>query len=165
MEKAFCTSRTFSFWRLKMRKLFFFSIGLAAAVSMTFFFSQDEASSRRRRVVRPPQLRATILFPKTEKMTLLGVSFSHASHARLGHKNCEDCHNDTVFSKEQKMGINKITMDAIYDKKFCGHCHNGETKNKEGEPVFAPNMSRVPHCNLCHNVKIRKPEGAAEEKK
>jgi c(7)-type cytochrome triheme protein len=142
----------------EMRKFIFFSIGLGAAVCMVTFFSQDEASSRRRKIVRPPKLRASVIFPKAEDSTLLSVSFSHASHSRVGYKKCDTCHNDEVFSEKQELNSNKITMDAINEGKFCGHCHNGKTKTEDGErTIFGPKEGRIPQCVLCHNVKMRKP--------
>ena len=137
-----------------MRKLFFFSLGLVSAFLIVILYSNYEASSR----TKPPKLRATIIFPKAKESTYLGISFSHASHARLGYKKCTSCHNDEVFSKDKAMMANKITMEDINNGKFCGHCHNGKLKNKEGELVFGPKVDNVPHCVLCHNVKDRKKE-------
>jgi c(7)-type cytochrome triheme protein len=101
----------------------------------------------------PPQLAGlqTIEFPPGEEH--LGVLFSHASHARFGFKECENCHNDEVFSKEQKLGANRITMDDIYAGKWCGHCHNGNLLTADDRPVFAPRDQGVDQCVLCHNVK------------
>jgi c(7)-type cytochrome triheme protein len=141
-----------------MRKLFFFSFGLAAASVLLVLFSDDGARSARRR--RPPKLRGkqAIVFPATKENDVehLGVAFSHSSHARFGYKKCTSCHNDEVFSKNQAVGANNINMDEIYEGKWCGHCHNGKLLNQEDKPVFAPRDEGVDQCVYCHNVKDRK---------
>lgn len=141
-----------------MRKLFFFSIGLILAAGIVIMLSDEEAQSRRFK--RPPKLRSTIIFPKAEGSEHLGVSFSHTSHFRfLESKNCHDCHDDKMFAEAQEMNSNKITMDAIYAGKFCGHCHNGKSKTKDGKrTIFAPKDGSTPQCVYCHSVKLRKPE-------
>ena len=49
------------------------------------------------------------------------VSFSHEFHT--GIFPCDSCH-PKVF--EMKRSQKKMTMDALYNGKFCGSCHNGE---------------------------------------
>ncbi len=138
-----------------MRRVFFFLIGISAASVLLVLTTEDAARSARRR--RPPSLRGkqAIIFPAVKKdgKEYLGVVFSHASHARFGMKKCTICHNDKVFAKDQSLGINNITMDGIYEGKWCGHCHNGKALNKEGKAVFAPRDGRVDQCVYCHNVK------------
>ena len=142
-----------------MRRAFFFLVGISAASVLLLLFSEKPASSARKR--RPPRLRGreAIVFKdiaKHEGQELLEVVFSHSSHARFGVKKCTICHNDEVFSEDQSLGANNITMDEIYQGKWCGYCHNGKTLNKEGKPIFGPMDGKVRQCVLCHNVKARK---------
>ena len=144
-----------------MRKAFFFLTGMLIATFVVILTTDDSARSARRR--RPPSLRGkqAIVFPaaKENGKEYLGVVFSHASHTRFGMKKCTICHNDKVFARDQSLGANNITMEAIYQGKFCGYCHNGKALNKEGKPVFAPKAGGVNQCVYCHNVKPwKKPE-------
>ncbi len=50
------------------------------------------------------------------------VVFSGKVHADKGLK-CADCHASGVF--KMKKGADAITMEAMREGKFCGHCHNG----------------------------------------
>lgn len=61
--------------------------------------------------------------------------FSHESHVSL---KCKECHT-TIF--QMKKGASKITMDAIYQGRFCGACHNGKKAFPSSE------------CGLCHDMK------------
>lgn len=61
--------------------------------------------------------------------------FPHWLH-RMQFK-CHVCH-ENVF--QMKAGTNPVTMDAIYQGKYCGACHNGKT-------AFAPMFE---HCSRCH---------------
>ncbi len=60
--------------------------------------------------------------------------FNHESHAKLG---CKECHTG-IF--QMKRGLSKITMDAIYQGRYCGACHNGKKAFSSAE------------CSMCHNV-------------
>jgi len=58
----------------------------------------------------------------TYKVESIGnVSFSHEFHTRIFP--CDNCH-PKVF--EMKRTQKKMTMDAMYNAKYCGFCHNGE---------------------------------------
>ena len=52
------------------------------------------------------------------------VIFDGTLHKEQGAK-CKDCHNKGTFPK-MKQGTVEITMDAIYEGKLCGVCHNGK---------------------------------------
>lgn len=136
-----------------MRKAFFFSFGLLCAVALMLLLDDHDVGSAAKKVARP-KLRATIIFPAAKDSPHLPVSFSHVSHARFGLK-CTDCHDGEVFAKDNAMGVNAITMDAIFEGKFCGHCHNEKTLNDKDEPVFGPTQGTVQQCVLCHSVKTR----------
>jgi c(7)-type cytochrome triheme protein len=145
-----------------MRKAFFFSFGLVAALILVVLFADGDARSAAKKK-RPPQLRGkqSIVFPAPKDSEYLPVTFSHSSHGRFGFKKCTACHDDKVFSKDQSLGTNAIHMDDIYQGKWCGHCHNGKLLNKDGNPVFAPKDEGVDNCVLCHNVKAwTKPDAA-----
>ncbi|HWR59251.1 MAG TPA: c(7)-type cytochrome triheme domain-containing protein [Thermodesulfovibrionales bacterium] len=64
--------------------------------------------------------------------------FNHEGHARLG---CKECH---IGIFQMKKGLSKITMDAIYQGRFCGACHNGKKAFSSSE------------CSLCHEMKEMK---------
>ncbi len=78
----------------------------------------------------------TVVFTKPVK----AVIFSHVDHTEMGLE-CSSCHNDLfkmkVGAAEEKP--EGFTMQALYDGKFCGGCHNGED-------AFASDTS----CTTCH---------------
>jgi len=61
------------------------------------------------------------------------VTFSHESHT--ASFSCDSCH-PKVFTMKKTAG--KMTMDAMYEGKFCGSCHNGKS------------ASSVEDCEMCH---------------
>lgn len=63
------------------------------------------------------------------------AKFSHERHAKLG---CRECHMG-IF--QMKKGLSKITMDSIYQGRYCGACHNGKKAFSSSE------------CALCHEMK------------
>ncbi|MEE4243687.1 MAG: cytochrome c3 family protein [Desulfopila sp.] len=69
-----------------------------------------------------------------------GVIFSHKSHTMEFALDCDECH-DGVF--EMYAGgaeeYDDFTMDAMYDGKYCGVCHDGSI-------AFASNT----RCTACH---------------
>jgi c(7)-type cytochrome triheme protein len=87
---------------------------------------------------------------KKNRLKLEHSLFSHQAHLDHGHT-CKDCHNDRVFKRERKLGINTFTMDDVMKGKACGSCHNGKTQVK-GAAVFAPKDN----CQRCHHVKFRR---------
>ena len=64
------------------------------------------------------------------------VIFSGKVHADAKLK-CADCHASGLF--KMKKGADAITMQAINEGKFCGHCHNGKR-------AFAV----TDNCGACH---------------
>ena len=56
------------------------------------------------------------------------VTFSHANHIAAQEKpNCAACHSGTFnILKDGKSNLQTVTMDAMYEGKSCGTCHNGE---------------------------------------
>ncbi len=63
------------------------------------------------------------------------AQFPHWAH-RIRFK-CYVCH-DAIF--QMKAGANPVSMDAIFDGKFCGACHDGKT-------AFAVGFET---CQRCH---------------
>lgn len=61
------------------------------------------------------------------------VEFSHELHAAAFK--CDDCHNKIW---QMKRSPKKMNMDAMYEGKFCGICHNGKS-------AFAST-----DCDKCH---------------
>ncbi len=79
----------------------------------------------------------TIVFSEPVK----AVVFDHEMHTGDLGLECSNCHND-VF--KMKMGTaeshpDQFTMQALYDGKYCGACHNGDD-------AFASNTK----CTTCH---------------
>ncbi len=77
-----------------------------------------------------------IIFTKPVK----AVIFNHAEHTEMGF-GCESCHDDAF---QMRIGAaeehpEKFTMEALYDGKYCGSCHDGSM-------AFASNT----RCTLCH---------------
>lgn len=68
------------------------------------------------------------------------VVFYHKAHTEGLGLECDACH-DSIFTMQkgaaEKAG--NFTMQALYDGKYCGKCHNGST-------AFASNT----RCNTCH---------------
>ena len=87
---------------------------------------------------------------KKSKRKVDHALFSHQDHIDAGHT-CKDCHNDKIFKRERKMGVNRFSMKEIFEGKACGACHNGKTQVK-GKAVFSPKRN----CSRCHSVKFRK---------
>ena len=68
------------------------------------------------------------------------VVFSHKAHTEDFGLSCEACHDDTfAMQKGTAEKANDFTMQALYDGKYCGKCHDGST-------AFASNT----RCNTCH---------------
>ena len=63
------------------------------------------------------------------------AQFPHWAH-RIRFK-CYVCH-DAIF--QMKAGANPVSMDAIFEGKFCGTCHDGKT-------AFAVGFET---CQRCH---------------
>lgn len=63
------------------------------------------------------------------------AKFNHESHAKLG---CRECHQG-VFP--MKKGLSRMTMDAMYQGRYCGACHNGKKAFPSSE------------CARCHEMK------------
>jgi c(7)-type cytochrome triheme protein len=78
---------------------------------------------------------APIVYSKPVK----GVVFSHKVHVEKG-LSCEMCHPRTFEMQALKAQENKdFTMEALYQGKYCGACHNGSL-------AFASNT----RCATCH---------------
>jgi c(7)-type cytochrome triheme protein len=85
---------------------------------------------------------------KFEKNPFGPITFSGDKHAQAGAK-CIDCHTADMFGEmgKAKFGTTTITMKDIKEKKYCGKCHNGETKI--GEKVVFNAMDSA-NCAKCH---------------
>ena len=68
----------------------------------------------------------------------LPVHFNHESHAKPG---CRECHPGTF---QMKKNTSRMTMDALYQGKYCGLCHNGKRSFASTE------------CTRCHEMKAFK---------
>lgn len=55
------------------------------------------------------------------------VTFNHETHVDPSQPNCKGCH-ETMFSiRPEKAGrLGSVKMEALYEQKQCGACHNGE---------------------------------------
>jgi c(7)-type cytochrome triheme protein len=63
------------------------------------------------------------------------AKFNHESHAKLG---CRECHSG-IFP--MKKGGSRITMDAMYQGRYCGACHDGKKAFSSSD------------CGKCHAMK------------
>lgn len=77
-----------------------------------------------------------IVFTKPVK----AVIFDHGLHTEMGI-DCGSCHGDLFKMKigNAESHPEKFTMQALYDGKYCGACH-------DGEQAFASNT----RCTICH---------------
>lgn len=68
------------------------------------------------------------------------VIFSHKTHTMDAGLECDSCH-DEIFQMESGSTEQNddFTMQSLYDGKYCGACHDGET-------AFASNT----RCTVCH---------------
>ena len=89
---------------------------------------------------------------------LKAVEFNHKIHTMEAGLSCDSCH-DSVF--EMAAGTAEenadFTMESLYNGKYCGTCHDGET-------AFASNT----RCASCHIGvrgfnKMNKAAGAEQE--
>ncbi len=77
-----------------------------------------------------------IIFTKPVK----AVVFDHKLHVEDNGLDCESCHDDPFEMAAGTAEENKdFTMKALYQGKYCGQCHDGES-------AFASNT----RCTLCH---------------
>jgi c(7)-type cytochrome triheme protein len=68
------------------------------------------------------------------------VVFHHKVHTEEYGLECDSCHNEAFAMKAGAAeSSSDFTMKALYDGKYCGKCHDGET-------AFASNTL----CNTCH---------------
>lgn len=69
------------------------------------------------------------------------TQFSHKSHVDDMGFPCEDCHNDIFEMRTGAMEKSPdFSMQSIYDGKFCGTCHDGDS-------AFASDEN----CTSCHS--------------
>ncbi|MBM9518785.1 cytochrome c3 family protein [Desulforhopalus vacuolatus] len=69
-----------------------------------------------------------------------GAVFSHQVHTAGAGLDCDSCHDDLFVMEAGTAEQNEdFNMQSMYDGKFCGSCHNGET-------AFAANT----RCTACH---------------
>lgn len=68
------------------------------------------------------------------------VIFEHTEHVEMGYE-CSSCHNALFKMKKgaAESQPDKFTMQALYDGKYCGGCHNGDD-------AFASDT----RCTTCH---------------
>ncbi|MBI5556039.1 MAG: hypothetical protein HY885_00215 [Deltaproteobacteria bacterium] len=80
--------------------------------------------------------KAPIIFTAPVK----AVIFTHKIHTMDAGLSCDSCH-DTFFEMEIGAAEKKddFTMQSLYDGKYCGGCHDGQT-------AFASNT----RCTVCH---------------
>lgn len=59
---------------------------------------------------------------------LKAVLFSHKTHVEDVGMDCEACHDD-IFEMESLavQEADDFTMEALYEGKYCGACHDGDT--------------------------------------
>jgi len=77
------------------------------------------------------------------------VTFSHEKHVSDYGQTCDACHAE-IFELKYGAALAKgdFRMQPMYEGKYCGACHNGETAFQ------ADDFSR---CNSCHTGAVQKP--------
>ncbi|OAQ20688.1 cytochrome c3 family protein [Thermosulfurimonas dismutans] len=71
---------------------------------------------------------------------LKAVLFEHKIHVEEAGLSCEDCHEEVFPMEAGSTQENEdFTMEALYNGKYCGTCHDGES-------AFASNT----RCATCH---------------
>ena len=71
---------------------------------------------------------------------LKAVLFDHKIHVEEAGLSCEDCHEEVFPMEAGTTQENEdFTMEALYNGKYCGTCHDGES-------AFASNT----RCATCH---------------
>ncbi|MFZ5759080.1 MAG: cytochrome c3 family protein [Thermodesulfobacteriota bacterium] len=79
---------------------------------------------------------APIIFTQPVK----AVIFSHKTHTMDAGLSCDSCHDDLFQMAIGTAEANDdFTMQSLYDGKYCGACHDGQT-------AFASNT----RCTVCH---------------
>lgn len=76
------------------------------------------------------------------------VAFSHQSHA--ASLKCVDCHSGLF---PMKKGKTKVTMDALYQGRFCGTCHNGQRAFASSDCAKCHTKMPAPKKDLVYKVK------------
>ncbi len=76
------------------------------------------------------------------------VLFSHQSHGKSNK--CGDCHS-TLFP--MKKGKTRVTMDALYQGRLCGSCHNGKTAFASSDCAKCHGKMPAPKTDLVYKVK------------
>jgi len=137
------------------------TVALVVAVALVYVSAAGAAPlSLPKEPIKITKGYGTVLYPapKGAEDQVPPVAFSHSSHKEFGIKNCTKCHDDNVFAKKQELGVNPMTMAAIFEGKFCGACHNGKTDSphEEGKKIFAAEKDNETTCKRCHNVLVRK---------
>jgi len=82
------------------------------------------------------------------------VKFKHASHT--GSFGCDACHS-AIFP--MKSGKTKVTMEPIYNGRYCGTCHNGKKAFAASDCTRCHTKTPAPKMPL-----VYKPKGAAPVK-
>jgi c(7)-type cytochrome triheme protein len=106
---------------------------LITLIAIGYGFAQKKSSAPP--MIEPAQLQAAeselrlpepIVFEKGGDSPGV-VTFNHESHVDPSQPNCKFCHADMFSIKPEKAGrLGSVKMEALYEKKQCGACHNGE---------------------------------------
>ncbi|MBU4262834.1 MAG: cytochrome c3 family protein [Proteobacteria bacterium] len=112
----------------------FFSVLVAAGLLLVLAGGQAVGEEEYDEDAYGPQ--APIVFIAPVK----AVVFSHKTHTMDAGLECDSCH-DEIFQMESGSTEQNddFTMQSLYDGKYCGACHDGET-------AFASNT----RCTVCH---------------
>ncbi|MBX6423161.1 cytochrome c3 family protein [Thermosulfurimonas sp. F29] len=115
--------------RILILLIIFLAVGLTFHIWPTFSQSQNDQEEAE----YPTE---PIIFTKPLK----AVIFDHKVHVEKAGLSCEDCHEDLFEMEAGSTQKNEdFNMQALYNGKYCGACHDGET-------AFASNT----RCATCH---------------
>lgn len=117
-----------------MKRIAFILITLSFLVPTVWLVAADNDESEYDEDLYGPE--APVIWEKPVR----GVIFSHKRHTMEFGLDCDECH-DEVF--EMFAGAaeeyDDFNMEAMYDGKYCGYCHDGDY-------AFAANK----RCTACH---------------
>jgi len=109
---------------MTLRRMHFKILLLAGAAAMAAFAGAASA-----------EYADVILNRNSEKAGQRPVVFPHWFH-RIRFR-CKVCHHELAF--EMRAGANEVTMNDLYEGKFCGMCHNNQI------------AWGLENCGLCHS--------------
>jgi c(7)-type cytochrome triheme protein len=115
------------------------SFGILGAFALIFLLAGAAAHADDEEKVKTSPYPVDITYGQTG----MSVVFSHEVHVDTMGYGCADCHEEIFELKAYAAREGgDFVMNAMYQGKFCGHCHDGDT---------AFDASEFTSCGTCHN--------------